>query len=273
MMSRTWMSATPSTPSSIASASPSMMPRCAASRRYSTHLAAILRLAAERARQLAQPLAARAGVGSFPFFLFASGRDSRSRSGASTAISRRSMRIRSRSPRLVVVADEMQRAVDDHVRPVRLERLAVAHRLAAHDLGADHEIAERQADIARHAARHATWLWRRKRQHVRGLVLAAPHACSTRGSRAASRRAPRSRGLRRDARAPPRPSGSCARAAAPRRACRGRDRASGRALHSCLFGRRMRFVRLHDALHERMTHHVRGFEERERDARRCCAGC
>jgi hypothetical protein len=43
----------------------------------------------------------------------------------------------------VVVARQVQRTVHHHVRPVRLDGLAVARRLALHHVGTDHEIAER----------------------------------------------------------------------------------------------------------------------------------
>src|SRR5688500_1415368 len=72
----------------------------------------------------------------------------------------------------MIVADQMQRAMHHHVRPVRLQGFAVAYRLAPDHFRADHEVAERQRHICRFAARGEPW--RRKRQHIGGLVLAAP---------------------------------------------------------------------------------------------------
>src|SRR6185436_5355584 len=73
---------------------------------------------------------------------------------------------------LVVVACEMQRAVHHHVGPVGIDRLAVAYRLAADHVGADHQVTEWQVRIDGHAALRL--LGRRERKHVGGLVLATP---------------------------------------------------------------------------------------------------
>ena len=194
-----------------------------ASRRYSTTSPRSCASPAMRARQLAQPLAAGAGVRLSLSFSFSwrscvgvpdSEISSAPRSrGAPCAAARA-------SPRLVVVAGEVQRAVHHHVRPVRLERLAVAQRFAPHDV-ARRSRGRRAADgVARHAARW-TGSGAGNDSTLVGLSLPRQRG-SARGSRAAPRRAPRSRGPRRGGPAPPRPSDSCASAPAPRRACRGR---------------------------------------------------
>ena len=76
-----------------------------------------------------------------------------------------SMRRASRAS-TVVVAEQVQRAVHDHVRPVRRERLALLARFAGHDRRADHEVAERAGPSPLRGGR-------RERQHVGRPVLAA----------------------------------------------------------------------------------------------------
>jgi hypothetical protein len=57
---------------------------------------------------------------------------------------------------------------------VGIDRLAVAYRLAADHVGADHQVTEWQVRIDGHAALRL--LGRRERKHVGGLVLATPQA-------------------------------------------------------------------------------------------------
>src|SRR5690349_3703236 len=65
----------------------------------------------------------------------------------------------------------MQGTVHHHVRPVRGYRLAIALGLAAYDVGADHEIAQRPVAVAQRRR-----IRRGERQDIGGLVLAPPEA-------------------------------------------------------------------------------------------------
>ena len=72
---------------------------------------------------------------------------------------------------LVVVADEMQRAVHDEVRPVRAQALALLARFGAQHVRADDQVAQRcRLGRIRTEDRQRR---RRKRQHVGRMILAA----------------------------------------------------------------------------------------------------
>ncbi|MCY1456060.1 hypothetical protein D9M71_732550 [compost metagenome] len=70
----------------------------------------------------------------------------------------------------MVVAEQMQAAVDDQVRPVRRQRLGLLRRLAGDHRGADHQIAE-QRDVQQFV-RHIGG----EGQYVGGVVLVPPGA-------------------------------------------------------------------------------------------------
>ena len=122
MMSRTCRSATSSTPSSMVSASSSSSPRSLASRSMRDEVLAILRLAREICVILfsQRPVAFR----SFDMLLSSSSsgdRDWRSRApehGDLAALHAARIGVA-----LVVVADQMQRAVHDEMRPMRAQLL------------------------------------------------------------------------------------------------------------------------------------------------------
>src|SRR6056297_2520857 len=71
--------------------------------------------------------------------------------------------------RLVVVAGQMQGAVDDHVAPVALRRLALLGRLPRHHRRTDHEVPQGVVRLVGQAR-----LAGGERQHVGRAVLAAP---------------------------------------------------------------------------------------------------
>src|SRR5580704_4390964 len=75
---------------------------------------------------------------------------------------------------LMIVADQMQKAVDRKVAQMMLERLSFRIGLAPRRLVGDRDVAEHARRIARLA--RAFGLQRRKRQHVGRLVDAAPIA-------------------------------------------------------------------------------------------------
>ena len=123
MMSRTCRSATSSTPSSIGSASASSRPRVRASRRISSSCCAVLRLARRSVCVSRLQPASRSCCCPWPWLRAPVG------VGEAEAAQHRDLAAL-HAPRLrvalVVVADQMQRAVHHQVRPVRLERPCAA---------------------------------------------------------------------------------------------------------------------------------------------------
>ena len=72
---------------------------------------------------------------------------------------------------LVIVAEQMQEAMDDEMRDMVLQRLAFQFRLARHRLGGQHDVAEHRRQRSAGFDRKG-----RKGQDVGRLVLAAPVA-------------------------------------------------------------------------------------------------
>ena len=172
-------------------------------------------------------------------------------------ISRRSMR-RASAACFMIVADQMQQPVHEQVRPVILEPLVLLR--APRDAGPAGRSPDRRA-----AAPRRQRLARREREHVGCLVVAAVAAIERatarladhqHGNLAAAASAPE-RGTRPAAQRlaawhPAATAGAQhgSRAAALRRA------AALLALMRAIRGRFVRFVGLHDALYQRVAHHI-----------------
>ena len=217
-------------------------------------LRAVLRLAGQAVRQALQP-AAGGARGPWPS-LQSSGRGWRSRGARSTAISRRSMRRASRGA-LVVVADRC--SVPCTTRCAQCARSVLPCARASR--------AARRAQITRSPERRAPRPPRgqrrgRKRQHVgrrdrgRGSARLRRAALGAADHRAQAELAPRA--PRRPSAAPRPASHSIAARRQPARAPAGAAGVRARRRRAArLTGEpRARLVGLHDALHERVAHHV-----------------
>ena len=277
MMSRTWMSATPSTPSSIASASESIRPRSRASRSCTTRSRAVLGLAGDGPGELADPgaggLAGLVVMPCLPVIGVGIGesevREQRRSRVAPCGAHRRRARGRSRagagcrappgapSGRRASCPARAPRGRSTGAQITRSPRLRGRRQRAAAAHGA----------AARRGAPGTTARW------SRGPGRAS---CGSAGGSPPRRRpAARPRGPR--LRGRPRRAPSCrgAPATGPRRAPRtarrrrrrsapsGRHGGGSAARRLCI---RARLVGLHDPLHQRMAHHVARLEEREADA-------
>src|SRR5690606_4854730 len=99
---------------------------------------------------------------------------------------------------LVIVSQKVQYAVYDHMGPVRTKRLTLLSCFAPYDRGAYGEISKNDCRL-QGVGRTDRSVHSRKRQDVRGLVLAAPRTVEPTalgGSHDANRQCGRSRKLR-----------------------------------------------------------------------------